>query len=100
MDWLTWLQMQYGAEHWCLTLDADEALVYPDWDNRALPELTRWLEDRKVRSFGAIMLDMYPKGPLSAQPYDAVQDPGKTLDWLAADNYGRLRNPKFYNVRL
>ena len=97
MEWVTWLQMQYGVGHWCLTLDADEALVYPDWDNRALPELTRWLEDRKVRSFGAIMLDMYPKGPLSAQPYDAGQDPAKTLGWFDADNYRRRRNPKFQN---
>jgi hypothetical protein len=97
MDWLTWLQMQYGAGHWCLTADADEALIYPDWENCPLPDLTRWLADRKVQSFGAVMLDMYPKGPLSAQPYGAGQDPTEVLNWFDADNYRRSRNPKFQN---
>ncbi len=95
MDWLTWLQMQYGAGHWCLTVDADEALIYPDWENRGLSDLTGWLADRKVRSFGAMMLDLYPKGPLSAQPYVAGDDPSKALGWFDADNYRRTRNPKF-----
>ena len=29
VDWLTWLQIKYGHGHWCLTVDADEILVYP-----------------------------------------------------------------------
>ena len=24
VDWLNWLQMRYGHEHWCLTVDPDE----------------------------------------------------------------------------
>lgn len=97
MDWLTWLQMKYAHGHWCLTVDADEALIYPDWENRTLPALTHWLQDRGVRSFGAIMLDMYPKGPLSQQPYQAGDDPTRALGWFDADNYRRTRNPKFQN---
>lgn len=97
MDWLTWLQRKYGAGHWCLTVDADEALIYPEWDNRPLPDLTAWLAARQVRSFGAILLDMYPKGLLSAQPYRAGQDPTDVLGWYDAGNYRRTRNPKFQN---
>lgn len=95
MDWLTALQWRYGHGHWCLTADADELLIYPDWINRPLPVLTAWLQAQSVRSFGAIMLDMYPKGPLSQQPYHAGQDPTEVLDWFDADNYRRQRNPKF-----
>ena len=97
MDWLTWLQMRHGAGHWCLTVDADEALIYPDWENRPLTELTTWLAARNVASFGAIMLDMYPKGPLSQQPYEIGQDPTTALGWFDAGNYRRQRNPKFQN---
>lgn len=97
MDWLTWLQRQYGNGHWCLTIDADEVLIYPDWDSRDLNALTGWLSDRNISSFGAIMLDMYPKGPLSVQPYAAGQDPTDALRWFDADNYRRQRNPKFQN---
>ncbi|MCK0122031.1 glycosyltransferase family 2 protein [Loktanella sp. F6476L] len=97
MDWLTWLQMQYAAGHWCLTVDADEALIYPDWETQDLNALTAWLQTREVRSFGAIMLDMYPKGPLSQQPYAAGDDPTDALTWFDADNYRRTRNPKFQN---
>ena len=33
VDWLGWLQWRYGHGHWCLTVDADELLVYPDCQN-------------------------------------------------------------------
>lgn len=95
MDWLTWLQRRYAHGHWCLTVDADEALIYPEWEARDLRDLTAWLTQRQVRSFGAIMLDMYPKGPLSAQPYAAGQDPTEALGWYDAGNYRRQRNPRF-----
>jgi len=95
MDWLAALQWRYGHGHWCLTVDADELLIYPEWEARQLPELTGWLQSRGVRSFGAMMLDMYPKGPLSAQPYTAGQDPTDALGWFDAGNYRRQRNPKF-----
>ena len=62
---LNWLLLRHGHGHWCLTLDADELLVYPHWETRPLPALTRWLESCGRDSFGALMLDMYPEGPLS-----------------------------------
>ena len=40
MDWLGWLQWQYGQDHWCLTVDADELLVYSQCDSRDLRALT------------------------------------------------------------
>jgi len=45
MDWLGWLQMRFGHGHWCLTVDADELLIYPQHDTRDLSALTQWLED-------------------------------------------------------
>jgi hypothetical protein len=87
VDWLTVLQARHGHGHWCLTLDADEILIYPFHDTRPLPALTEWLDRRGVVSFGALMLDMYPKGRLSAQPYAPGADPVEALQWFDAGNY-------------
>lgn len=97
MDWLTVLQRRFGTGHWCVTVDADEALIYPEWDRRDLHGLTGWLSDNRIPSFGAVLLDMYPKGLLSQQPYDAGQDPTTILCWFDPDNYRRQRNPKFHS---
>ena len=87
MDWLTWLQIRHAHGHWCLTVDADEILVYPYHDTRPLPALTAWLDAAEVRSFGALMLDMYPKGPLQAHNYEPVADPFDALCWFDSGNY-------------
>ena len=87
VDWLGWLQWRYGNGHWCLTVDADEILIYPDCNRRGLPELTRWLDRQGIPSFGAMMIDLYPKGPLTAARYRPGQDPTEVLCWFDADNY-------------
>jgi len=87
MDWLQWLLMRHGHGRWCLTVDADELLVYPHLDTRPLSALTRWLDDREIEAFGALMLDMYPKGPVASMPYRAGQDPTEVLQWYDRANY-------------
>ena len=82
VDWLTWLQRRYAHGHWCLTLDADEILIYPHYETRPLPALTSWLEQHDRDSFGALMLDMYPKGPLDTHSYSAGGDPFEILSWF------------------
>ena len=98
LDWLTWLQRRHGVGHWCLTLDADEILVYPYHETRNLRALTGWLEERGLRSFGAMMLDLYPKGPLAAQHYAPGQDPVEVLPWFDSGNYTVQVQPKMRNL--
>ncbi len=95
MDWLGWLHWQYGHGHWCLTVDADELLIYPDCETRTLAVLTAWLQDHEIRSFGALMLDLYPKGPVADSHYASGDDPLKVLNWFDADNY-RSQLHKYY----
>ncbi|RKF16248.1 glycosyltransferase family 2 protein [Roseovarius spongiae] len=87
VDWLTLLQIRHGHGRWCLTLDADEIFIYPFHDTRPLPALTEWLERKGIDAFGALMLDMYPKGPLDAQTYEAGEDPFEILQWFDGGNY-------------
>ena len=98
VDWLTWLQRLYAHGHWCLTVDADEILIYPHHDTRPLPALTEWLERHGRHSFGALMLDMYPKGPLNAQVYQPGADPFDILRWFDGGNYMFQRKPDLENL--
>lgn len=87
VDWLTWLQIRHGHGHWCLTLDADEILIYPHWETRDLRALTGWLDDTGAASFPAMMLDLYPEGRLDEAPYAPGSDPTRILQWFDAGNY-------------
>ncbi len=87
LDWLTWLQMKHAHGHWCLTLDADEIFIYPHFETRPLRALTEWLENTGRHSFGALLLDMYPKGPVASQSYFPGKDPFTSLCWFDAGNY-------------
>ena len=94
LDWLTWLMILHGHGHWCLTLDADEILVYPHCDERPLQALTGWLDSEGLRSFPAMLLDMYPEGRVGAVPYRPGDDPFATLCWFDAGNYSsRVQEP-------
>ena len=98
VDWLNHLQWRYGAGHWTLVVDPDEFLVYPFCDTRPLPALTGWLDEAGRRSFGAMLLDMYPKGPLGAQPYAEGQDPFEIARWFDAGNLCISRNARYRNL--
>ncbi len=98
MDWMNFLLGRYGHGHWCLTIDADEFLVYPFCDTRSLPALTYWLQASAIRSFGAMLVDMYPKGPMDAQTYRAGQDPFEIASWFDPGNYTINRNRLYYNL--
>jgi glycosyltransferase involved in cell wall biosynthesis len=98
MDWLTWLQMKHGDGHWCLTLDADELLVYPYWQTRPLPALTNWLERQGRSSFGTLTVDMYPEGPVSQGIVAPTDDPIQHLAWFDAGNYQVQVQPRMRNL--
>ncbi len=94
MDWLQGLLMRHGHGHWCLTVDADELLVYPHHDTRPLPALTDWLDARGQEQFGTLMLDLYPKGPLDGVRHQPGQDPAEVLNWFDSANYTIRQKPE------
>ncbi len=98
VDWLNWLQRKYADGHWTLVVDPDEFLVYPFCDTRPLRALTDWLDASDVRSFGAMLLDMYPKGALDAQPYREGQDPFDIACWFDSGNYMIKKNQFYGNL--
>ncbi len=97
MDWLGWLMIRHGHGHWCLTVDADERLVLPHDGRRDLRDLTAWLDARGVESMAALMLDLYPAGPLSSVPGAAV-DPVPV--WFDGWGYDWEYQPRFRNISI
>jgi hypothetical protein len=98
MDWINALLMRHGHDHWCLTVDVDEFLIYPFCDTRPLPALCDWLDASAIRSFPAMLLDMYPKGRLDEQPYREGQDPIEITAWFDSGNYTFKRNWTYGNL--
>ena len=98
VDWLNGLQRRYGHDHWCLTVDPDEFFIYPFCDTRPIRALTDWLDTSNIRSFSAMLLDMYPKGPINAQTYRAGQDPLEIAQWFDSGNYTISKNPQMRNL--
>ncbi|MFU8776336.1 MAG: glycosyltransferase family 2 protein [Roseovarius sp.] len=95
VDWLNWLQGKYGHGHWTLVVDPDEFFIYPFCDTRPIRALTDWLDTSEVKSFGAMLLDMYPKGRIDAVPYQPGQNPMEIAAWFDPGNYVVEKN-KFY----
>lgn len=97
MDWANRLLGRHGAGHWCLTLDADELLVYPDWEARSLPALTGRLEALGREAMACLMVELYPKGPVDEQA--PRPDPLGHLEWFDPSGY-RARRQDRYGCRV
>lgn len=87
VDWLTYLQGRYGHGRWCLTVDADETLIFPGWRTEGLAGLTTHLDANGMPSFGAMMLDLYPRGSLSQSHHEPGADPVDSLPYFDRDGY-------------
>lgn len=98
MDWLNWLLLKHAHGHWALTVDPDELFLYPFCDTRPLRALTDWLDASSIKSFSAMLLDMYPKGRIDRHPYQPGQDPLEIVNWFDAGNYAIKKNPVFGNL--
>jgi len=98
IDWLNYLLGKYGAGHWVLVVDVDEFFVFPHCDTRDLNALTDWLDASSIKSFGAILLDMYSERPVEKTPYRSGTDPIKKLEYFDPGNYTMRRNKKYGNL--
>ncbi|WP_316014406.1 glycosyltransferase family 2 protein [Roseobacter sp. HKCCA0434] len=97
-DWLNALLARYAVGHWALTVDVDEFLVYPHADVRPISALTDWLDSSSIKSFSAMLVDMYSREPISQLSYRPGQNPFDLLSWFDPGNYLIRRDRKFGNL--
>ena len=100
MDWLNHLLARYGHGHWCLTLDADELFAFDGDDTTTLTGLAAKLDAQGHTSFGALMVDLYPKGPLDAGHYQPGQDPVEVIPYFDATGYRATYRTDMQNLWL
>jgi len=93
LDWINWLMLRHARGHWCVVADADELLIYPHWQTRPLRALTGWLDDQGQPILPAMMLELYPKGPLNRAHVPRGSDPLAMLNWFDPGNYMITRKP-------
>jgi hypothetical protein len=92
------LLRRHGHGNWCLTVDVDEFLIYPFCETRPLRALTDWLDASETRAFSAMLIDMYPKGPILGQSYHEGQNPFEIAQWFDAGNYTISPNHEYRNL--
>lgn len=98
LDWTGALQRRFGHGHWCLTVDADELLIYPGHDRTSLPQLTARLAAARIPAMGALMLDLYPSGPLGTADAPPEAPLTERLPWFDAGPYRAQRMQPRHNL--
>jgi hypothetical protein len=88
--WADLLLRRHAApQQWCLTIDADELLVYPGCERRGLRELCADLDREGATCYQAIHVDMYGDGRLSETTYRPGQDPVEVYPYFDGVYYRR-----------
>ena len=98
IDWMNYLKRKYAHGHWVLVVDPDEFFIYPFCDTRPIRALTDWLDNSAIRSFSAMLIDVYPKGRIGEIPYQAGQNPLEIAHWFDSGNYTISRNREYGNL--
>jgi hypothetical protein len=98
VDWMNGLKAKYAVGHWVLVVDVDEFFVYPHSDARPLRALTDWLDSSSVKSFGAVLIDMYPRGKIEEAFCEEGKNPMRATPFFDAGNYFVQRNAKYQNL--
>ena len=74
ISWIRYLLDSYGRGHWCIVADADEILVYPNWEYIAFPDLCAYLTDEGASALHSILVDMYSESAFSETLYESGTD--------------------------
>lgn len=72
--WFELLLRTYGLDRWCLIVDADELLYYPDCETRSIHQLCQALESQNKKAMTAVLLDLYSDRAIADTHYTPGQN--------------------------
>jgi len=98
-SWISQLLLDYGLGRWCLVMDADELLSYPNCDVIKLNDLCKILNQKKSRSLHCILLDMYSNIPISEVNYKPGQNPLEVASWFDPNSHHKIRSRYYGGMR-
>lgn len=93
--WLDCLLRRHGSGRWCIVADADELLDYPSSGRVMLLDLCCYLEGTGSNAVHAILLDLYPKCPISEVGYVAGAD-YYSMPWYFDGIDSLAKAPRFF----
>jgi Glycosyl transferase family 2 len=68
--WTNALLDNFGAGHWTLTIDADEQLIYPHYEQIPLPGFCDYLNSIGAEAVPCLLSDMYSDATVEATAHD------------------------------
>ena len=96
--WIDLLLRRYGVGHWCLIIDADEVLIYPNYERFTLRHLCSFLDKESSNAMDCVLVDMYPDKSLDAIAYKKGTDPLLVASWFDKDSYTTgMGGPRYLN---
>jgi hypothetical protein len=91
--WLQPLLDEFAHDHWALIVDADEFLVYPQYETVSLLILCAYLDDIGARALRTLLIDMYSDRPVSETKYTAGDNIFDICSYFDRGPYWRLPSP-------
>lgn len=105
-QWINTLMNVHGVGHWCVSVDSDELLVYPDCEHVGLRQLCGYLDATGAEAVIGSMIDMYADAPLAECSYDGTVPPVEASPyfdpkpgWMRANNISSPPEQMFGGVR-
>ncbi len=89
--WLQTVAEKVAGDRWCLVVDVDEFLVWPEMERLTLRNLIRLMETNGADAFRCRLLDMYPRGEIGAVKYSSGQDPLEVAPYFDGGDQARSR---------
>jgi len=90
IHWLNFLRHRYGLDHWCLSLDPSDFLVFPHSETRSLRDLTEFLTSEGRRHIYALVLETYGDRPAEAIDRASSDTPRDLLPYFDPVGYSRV----------
>jgi len=91
--WLKFLLSRYGKEHWCLVVDPDEILTYPNYKKVSIRKLCRFLEKEGSTALSCLLLDMYANKPIRLAQYNQGVNPLPSFPYFDKNTHHIERGP-------
>jgi hypothetical protein len=74
-NWTEILLNEYGKNHWCVAVDADEILFYPYSEMLSIKQMCEFLDKQNYTSIQCLLLDMYSNKPIHSTDYRSGMNP-------------------------
>ena len=91
LTWTNGLLDEFAADHWALTIDADELFIYPHHETVKLPQFCTYLTRLGAQAVFCLLLDMYGDQTLGAAPYRAGASMLEACPYFDAKGYRAIR---------